>query len=147
MKHSNPFLKPLLNLNFFLHHFNVSSFIFDHWMDKIILMGGGEKLYHGKLHDTLENHREKYFEEFFYVKHLLDFFSMIAMYQNLSNGHENFLGGMRFSDGCDMVRGRGANNFRRQPVAKYLRGVHRGIRFIQIFNSSFLSNILFLLSN
>ena len=56
----------------------------------------------------------------------LGFFFMIAMCQNLSDGHENSSGGMIFSDGCEMARGRGANNFRRQPVAKYLKGVRRG---------------------
>ena len=56
------------------------------------------------------------------MKRLLDFFSMIAMCQKLSDGHENLSEGMRFSDGCEMARGRGMNNSRRQPIAKYLRG-------------------------
>ena len=90
-------------------------------------MGGGEKLCHGKLRDALENHREKYSEESFCVKHLLDFFSMIFMCQKLSDGHENLSGGVIFSDGCEMVHGRGAKNSRRQPIAKYLKGVHRGL--------------------
>ena len=47
---------------------------------------------------------------------------MIAMYQNLYDGHENSSRGVRFFDGCEMARGRDANNSRRQPVAKYLRG-------------------------
>ena len=68
----------------------------------------------------------KYFEESFYAKHFLDFFSMIVMYQNILYGHENSSGGVRFSDGCEMARGRGTNNFRRQPVAKYLKEVHQG---------------------
>ena len=110
MKDSNPFVT-LLNLKFFSHHFDVRNFIFSHWMDKIALMSGGEKLCHGKLCDASENHREKYFEESFCMKHLLDFFPMIVMYQKLSDGHENSSGGMKFSDGCEMARGRGANNF------------------------------------
>ena len=91
-------------------------------MDKIILMSGGKKLCHGKLCDASENHREKYSEESFCMKHLLDFFSMIAMCQKLSDRHENSSGGMRFSDGCEMAHGRGVNNSRRQSVAKYLKG-------------------------
>ena len=110
-------------------------------------MGGGKKLCHGKLHDALENHREKYFEESFCAKHLLDFFLMIAMCQKFLDRHENSSGGMRFFDGCEMAHGRSAKKFRRQPIAKYLKGLHRGIGFIQIFNSFFLSNILSLLSN
>ena len=56
------------------------------------------------------------------MKHLLDFFSMIAMCQKLLDRHENSSGGVRFSDGCEMARGRGAKNSRRQPIAKYLKG-------------------------
>ena len=63
-------------------------------------MGGGKKLCHGKLRDSSENHREKYFKESFCAKHLLDFLSIIAMYQNLLDGHENLLGGVRYFDGC-----------------------------------------------
>ena len=147
MKDSNPFVMPLLNLNFFPQYYHVSALIFGHWMDKITFIGGGKKLCHAKLHDLSENHREKYFEESFCMKHLLDFFSMIAMCQKLSDRHENSSRGMRFFDGCEMVRGRGAINSRRQPITKYLKGVHRGIGFIQISNSFFLSNILSLLSN
>ena len=147
MKDSNPFVMPLLNLRFFPFHFDVSVFIFGHWMDKITLIGDGEKLCHRKLHDAPENHQEKYFEESFCMKHLLNFFSMIAMCQKLSDRYENSPGGVRFFDGCEMARGRGAKNSRRQPIAKYLKGVRRGIGFIQIFNFSFLSNILSLLSN
>ena len=110
MKDSNPFVTPLLNLRFFLHHFDVSTFIFDHWMDKIVLMGGGEKLCHGKLCDASKNHREKYSKESFYVKHLLDFFLMIVMCQNIPYGHENLSGGVRFFDECEMARGRDAKN-------------------------------------
>ena len=40
----------------------------------------------------------------------LGFFSMIAMCQKLSDGHENSSGGVRFSDGYEMARGRGAKN-------------------------------------
>ena len=47
---------------------------------------------------------------------------MIAMCQKLSDGHENLLGGVKFSDGCEMARGRGVKNSRRQPIAKYLKG-------------------------
>ena len=47
---------------------------------------------------------------------------MIAMYQKLSDGYENSSGGMKFFDGCEMARGRGAKNFRRQPIAKDLKG-------------------------
>ena len=61
-------------------------------------MGGGEKLLHGKLCDTSENHQERYSEESFHAKCLLDFFLMIAM-NNLLDGHEKLLGGMRFFDG------------------------------------------------
>ena len=91
-------------------------------MDKITLMGGGKKLCHGKLHDSSENHREKYSEDSFCMKHLLDFFLMIAICQKLPDRHENSSGGVRFSDGCEMARGRGAKNSRRQPIAKYLKG-------------------------
>ena len=79
MKDFNPFVTALLNLRFFPQHFDVSAFIFGYLMDKITLMGGGEKLCHGKLHDASENHREKYFKESFCMKHLLDFFLMISM--------------------------------------------------------------------
>ena len=147
MKDSNPFVTSLLNLRLFSCYFDVSASIFGHWMDKISLIGGKKKLCHRKLHDASENHRKKCFEESFCTKHLLNFFSMIVMYQNLSDGHKNLSRGVRFFDGCEMVCGRGANNSRRQPVAKYLRGVRRRIGFIQISNSSFLSNILSLLSN
>ena len=111
MKDSNPFVMPLLNLRFFSYHFDVSSFIFGHFMDKFILIGGGEKLCHGKLRDASENHREKYSEESFCAKHLLDFFSMISICQKLSDGHENLSRGVRFFDGCEMARGRGAKIF------------------------------------
>ena len=53
---------------------------------------------------------------------------MIAMCQNLLDGNENSSGGMTFSDGCEMAHGRSANNFRRQPIAKYLRGGALGDR-------------------
>ena len=112
-----------------------------------MLMGGGKKLCHAKLRDSSENHREKYSEESFCMKRLLDFFLMIAMCEKLSDRHENSSGGVRFSDGCEMAHGRGTKNSQRQPIAKYLKGVRRGIGFIQISNSSFLSNILSLLSN
>ena len=79
-------------------------------MDKITLMGGKKKLCHAKLHDSSKNHREKCFEESFCMKHLLDFFPMIAMYQKFSDRHENSSGGVRFFDGCEMARGRGAKN-------------------------------------
>ena len=79
-------------------------------MDKIILMDGEKKLFHAQLRDSSENHREKYSEESFCMKHLLDFFLMIAMCQKLPDRHENSSGGMRFSDGCEMARGRGAKN-------------------------------------
>ena len=80
-------------------------------------MGDGEKLCHGKLCDASENHQEKYSEESFYVKRLLDFFSMIAMCQNLSYGHENLSGGMRFFDRCEMACGGGRDSF--------LKAIHR----------------------
>ena len=80
MKDSNPFVLPLLNLKFFSQYSHVSTLIFGHWMDQIMLMGGEKKLCHGKLHDSSENHQEKYFEESFYMKHLLNFFLMIAMH-------------------------------------------------------------------
>ena len=57
-------------------------------------MGGGEKLLHGKLCDALENHQEKYFEESFCTKHLLDFFSMIVMCHEASNGYKKLVGCM-----------------------------------------------------
>ena len=57
----------------------------------------------------------------------LEFFLMIAMCQNLLDGYENSLGGKRFSDGCEMAHGGGANNFRRQSIAKYLKGVRRRV--------------------
>ena len=111
MKDSNPFIMPLLNLRFFSCHSDVSAFIFCYWMDKIALIDGGEKLCHGKLRDASENHREKNSEESFCAKRLLDFFLMVAMCQNLLDGHENSSRGVRFSDGCEMAHGRGANNF------------------------------------
>ena len=85
-------------------------------------MGDGEKLPHGKLHDASENHREKYFKESFYAKYLLDFFLIIAICQNLLDGFENSSGCVRFSDGCEMVHGGGANHSQRHPVANYLKG-------------------------
>ena len=91
-------------------------------MDQITLMGGGKKLCHGKQRDSSENHLEKYFEESFCMKHLLDFFLIIVMCQKLLDRHENSSEGMRFSNGCEMARGRGAKNSRRQPIAKYLKG-------------------------
>ena len=78
-------------------------------------MGGGEKLLYGKLRDASKNHREKYSEESFCAKHLLNFFLMIAMYQNLPDRYENSSRGMKFFDGCEMARGRDTNNFQRQP--------------------------------
>ena len=104
-----------------------------------MLMGGEKKLCHGKLRDASENHREKYFEESFCMKHLLDFFLMIAMCQKLSDRYENSSGGVRFSDGCEMARGRGAKNSRRQPIAKYLKGgapgdwIHSDFQFLLSF--------------
>ena len=74
-------------------------------------MGGGEKLCYEKLRHASENYREKYFEESFCAKHLLDFFSIIAMCQNLSDGHENSSGGVRFFDRYEMVHGRGHESF------------------------------------
>ena len=147
VKDSNPFVMPFFNLNFFPWHYHVIILIFGHWMDKITLMGDGKKLCHTKLRDSSKNHREKYFEESFCMKHLLDSFLMIVMYQKLLGGYENSLGGVRFSDGCEMACGRGAKNSQRQPIAKYLKGVRQGIGFIQIFNSPFLFNIFSLLSN
>ena len=140
VKDSNPFVMPLLNLRFFSCHFDIITFIFGYWMDKISLMGGGKKLCHGKLRDASENHREKYFEESFCMKRLLDFFSMIAMCQKLSDGYENSSGGVRFSDGCEMACGEGARQVWRQSIANYLKRVCRGIYFIQKFTpiSSFL---------
>ena len=80
-------------------------------------MGDGEKLHHGKLRDASENHREKYSEESFCLKRLLDFFSMITIYQKLSDGHENSSGGMRFFDRCEMACGGGRDSF--------LKAIHR----------------------
>ena len=122
VKDSNPFVTPLFNLNFFSRHSHVSTLIFGYWMDKIILMDGRKKLCHGKLRDSSENHWEKYSEESFCMKHLLDFFPMIVMCQKLSDGYENSSGGVRFSNGCEMARGRGTENSRRQPITKYLKG-------------------------
>ena len=108
-------------------------------MDKIILIGGEKKLCHGKLRDSSENHREKYSEESFCMKRLLDFFPMISMCQKLSDRHENLSGDMRFSDGCEMACGRGAKNSRRQPIAKYLKGgvlgdwIHSDFQFLLSF--------------
>ena len=85
------------------------TLIFDHWMDKITLMGGGKKLCHAKLCDSSENHWEKYSKESFCMKRLLDFFLMIAMCQKLLYGHENSSKSMRFSDGCKMACGRGTD--------------------------------------
>ena len=102
-------------------------------------MSGEKKLFHGKLHDSLENHREKYFEESFCMKRLLDFFSMIAMCQKLLDRYENLSEGVRFFDGCEIVHGRGAKNSRRQPIAKYLKGgapgdwIHSDFQFLLSF--------------
>ena len=122
VKDSNPFVMPLLNLRFFSCYSDISAFIFGHWIGKIASIDGREKLCHRKLYDASENHREKYSEESFCAKHLLNFFLMITMCQNLSDGHENSSGGVKFFDGCEMVRGRGTNNSRRQSIAKYLKG-------------------------
>ena len=86
------------------------------WMD------GGKKIYHGKLCDSSENHREKYSEESFCMNYLLDFFSMISMCLKLSDGHKNSSGGVRFFDGCEMAHGGGMNHSRRHLVANYLEG-------------------------
>ena len=108
-------------------------------MEKITLMGGEKKLCHEKLRDTSENHREKYFKESFCMKHLLDFFSMIVMYQKLSGGHENSSRGVKFFDGCEMACGRSAKNSQRQPIAKYLKGgasgdwIHLDFQFLLSF--------------
>ena len=73
------------------------------------------------------------------MKHLLDFFLMIAMCQNPLDGHKNLSGGMRFFDGCKMARGRGTKNSRSQPIAKYLKGgaprdwIHSDFQFLHSF--------------
>ena len=98
-----------------------------------------KKLCHVKLRDSSENHQEKYSEESFFMKRLLDFFPMIVMCQKLSDRHENSLEGVRFSDGCEMACGRGAKNSRRQPIAKYLKGgaprdwIHSDFQFLLSF--------------
>ena len=57
-------------------------------------MGGGEKLYHGKLHDALEKHQEKYFEESFYAKHLSNFFQILAICHEALVEHGKLVGGV-----------------------------------------------------
>ena len=85
-------------------------------------MGGGEKLHQEKLCNASKKHREKYFKKSFYTKHLLDFFLMIFMCQNLSDGHENSSGGVKFFDGCKMAHGGGTNHSRRHSIANNLKG-------------------------
>ena len=69
----------------------------------------------------------------------LGFFLMIVMCQKLLDRHEKSSEGMRFSDGCEMVHGRGAKNSRRQPIAKYLKGgasgdwIHSDFQFLLSF--------------
>ena len=79
---------PYLNLRFFPHKCQVSASILGHWRDKVALMSGGEKMHLRKPRDALEIHREKYFKESFYAKHLSNFFSMIPIRQKVSDRHE-----------------------------------------------------------
>ena len=99
---------PHLNLKFFPHQYQVSALILGHWMDKVALMSGGEKICLRKPHDASENHREKYFEESFCAKHLSNFFLMIAMCQKVLDRHGISLGCVKNFDGCEMACGEGA---------------------------------------
>ena len=126
MKDSNLFVMPHLNSRFFLHKLLVSTYNLVYLMAKVCWCVV-EKNYAKKAAWCIrESSRKNILKSPSARDVSWIFFQCLQCVMRLLMGMTNWLGVWDNFKRCEMVRGEGARQIHRHPIANYLKGLRRG---------------------